>query len=170
MLPIGEDLVIPQAIIDSMMQLGVCGTRILTWQRTGSGGLDFVPFPLYPVGTITHLASHDTATLAQWWKKYYKAAEEYSLWKGWDHTFSLDSKKRFEFLYDSHHTSSLFHANLLQEYLALFPELVHKNQNEERINYPGTPSQNNWRYRFIPSVEEISTHRKLSDVFKKILA
>lgn len=170
MLPIGEDLVIPQAIIDSMQHLGICGTRILTWQRTGSGGLDFVPFPLYTVASITNIASHDTTTLAQWWKKYPKTAEEFSLWKGWKYTPSLDYKKRLELLYDSHHTSSLFHANLLQEYCALFKELVHPSIHEERINYPGTPSFNNWRYRFIPSVEELIKHRKLTDALKKIMA
>ncbi|MCH9633301.1 MAG: 4-alpha-glucanotransferase [Chlamydiae bacterium] len=169
MLPIGEDLVIPQSIIDSMRDLGICGTRILTWQRTGAGGLDFVPFELYTTASITHLASHDTATLSQWWKKYSKTAKEFSLWRKWRHTKKLTFEKRFDLLSGSHQTSSLFHANLLQEYLALFPELVHKSPNEERINYPGTPSKNNWRYRFIPTVEEISKNRKLTHVFKKII-
>ncbi len=168
MLPIGEDLVIPQTVKDTLRELGICGTNILTWQRTGAGGLDFVPYPLYVAATITHIASHDTVTLSQWWKTYPKVAKQFSLWKNWKYTPRLTPKMRFEILHDSHHTSSLFHANLLQEYLALFPEMSYKNDRLERINYPGTPSKNNWCNRFIPSVETITSSRKLFDAFKKI--
>lgn len=169
MLPIGEDLVIPQTVKDVLRELGICGTNILTWQRTGAGGLDFVPYPLYVAATITHLASHDTVTLSQWWNRYPKIAKQFCLWNGWKYTKTISYDMRLKILHDSHHTSSLFHANLLQEYLALFPEMVHKSYNQERINYPGTPSKLNWRYRFVPSVEEITTSRKLRDAFKKIL-
>jgi len=169
MLPIGEDLVIPQAIIDSMQALGISGTRILTWQRTGAGGLDFVPYPLYTVASITCLTSHDTTTLAQWWKKYSKTAKEFALWKNWKYTPSISHAMRLSLLKDSHQTSSLFHANLLQEYLALYPELVHKKINEERINYPGTPSHRNWKYRFVPSVEKLVKNRKMTHAFKTII-
>lgn len=170
MLPIGEDLVIPQSIIDSMRALGISGTRILTWQRTGAGGLDFVPAELYTVASITSLATHDTPTIAQWWRMYPKTAKEFALWRGWKYTPSLGKEKRFELLHLSHHTTSLFHANLLTEYLGLFPELVHKSMNRERINYPGTPSKKNWRYRYVPQVEEIVKHRKLAHAIKKIIA
>lgn len=169
MLPIGEDLVIPQTVKDVLRELGICGTNILTWQRTGAGGLDFVPYPLYVAATITHLASHDTVTLAQWWNRYSKVATQFCLWNGWKYTKTISYEMRLKILHDSHHTSSLFHANLFQEYLALFPEMVHKSYNQERINYPGTPSKLNWRYRFVPSVEEITTSRKLRDAFKKIV-
>lgn len=169
MLPIGEDLVIPQTIKDSMKDLGICGTSILTWQRAGSGGLDFIPYPLYVNASITHIASHDTVTLAQWWKKFPKTCKQFCLWNGWKYTKELDHEKRFKILKASHSTSSLFHASLLQEYLALFPKLVDKDHNKERINYPGTPSKGNWRYRFKISVEEITAHSKLKEQLKKIL-
>lgn len=168
MLPIGEDLVVPQTIKDVLRELGICGTNILTWQRTGAGGTDFVPYPLYNTASITHIASHDTVTLRQWWKKYSKAAKLFCLWKGWRYTPSLGNFKRKEILKDSHRTSSLFHANLLQEYLALFPEMIHKDYNKERINYPGTPSKRNWRYRFVPSVEQIVNSRKLREAILSI--
>lgn len=168
MMPIGEDLVIPQTIKDVLRELGICGTNILTWQRTGAGGADFVPYPLYVAATITHIASHDTATLQQWWTQYPEVSKQFCIWKKWKYTKILNYQKRFEILYDSHHTSSLFHSNLLQEYLALFPEMVHKDYHKERINYPGTPSKNNWRNRLILSVEEIVNSRKLSEVFKAL--
>src|SRR5205807_7892889 len=52
----------------------------------------------------------------------------------------------------------LFHINLLQEYLAFFPELVWLNPEEERINIPGTLLPTNWTYRFRPYIEELTTH------------
>lgn len=169
MLPIGEDLVIPQTIKDVLRELGICGTNILLWQRTGAGGTDFVPAPLYTPATITHVASHDTVTLEQWWNKYPKVAKLYCLWKKWPYTPSLTQDKRRAILKESHQTSSLFHANLLQEYLALFPEMVHKNYHDERINYPGTPSYRNWRYRCVLPLEKLMSSKKLYDAIYSII-
>lgn len=170
MLPIGEDLVVAQTIKDVLRELGICGTHILIWQRTGAGGADFVPYPLYPVASITSVASHDTPTLSQWWHNYPKIIKLFCLWNKWEYTPEIDIKKRFQILRDCHHTSSLFHANLLQEYLALFPKMVHQDYNMERINYPGTPPYNNWRYRFIPSVEEITTSKELHETLTSIIS
>lgn len=169
MLPIGEDLVIPQTIKDTLHELGICGTNILPWQRTGAGGLDFVPYPLYVAATITHIASHDTATLAQWWHNYPKVSQAFAMWRGLEHSSELSLKNRFEILRDSHHTSSLFHSNLLSEYLALFPKMVHSDYNLERINYPGTASGKNWRLKLIPTIEEIIASKELFETFKKII-
>ena len=74
----------------------------------------------------------------------------YAISKGWDYTPELTVQHRIEILRESHHSSSLFHINLLQEYLALFPELVWPNPDDERINIPGTISDYNWSYRFRP--------------------
>jgi 4-alpha-glucanotransferase len=71
-------------------------------------------------------------------------------------------------LRDSHHTASLFHVNLLQEYLALFPELVWPDPDDERINIPGTVQSSNWTYRYRASVEEIASHRGLEAALSKI--
>ena len=59
----------------------------------------------------------------------------------------------FQILYDSHHSGSLFHINLLQEYLSLFNDLVDEDPEKERLNLPGTINETNWCYRYKPSVE-----------------
>ena len=165
LLPIGEDLVIPQAILDSLRDLGIPGTRIMPFQRTGAGGLDFVPFELYTVASTTHIASHDTQTLDQWWKNNPKAAKDFALWLEMKPSKKLTPELRKCILKKSHQTSSLFHANLMSEYLALIPSLRHKNINDERINYPGTPSDENWTLRLTPSVEKLLNH---SELYKEI--
>ena len=89
--------------------------------------------------------------------------------KHWTYTPTLTLEQREQILWDSHHTASLFHINLLQEYLALFPELIHPSPEEERINIPGKILPTNWTYRFIPSVEEIISHELLFQKMKKII-
>jgi 4-alpha-glucanotransferase len=169
MFPIGEDLAIPQVFRDTIRDLGIAGTRIMSWERIWGGTDNFVPLPLYTEASITTIASHDTETLEQWWRQYPKEAQAFSRYKKWKYQNHLDYRRRFEILKDCHQTSSVFHACLLNEYLALFPDLVHSNYNQERVNYPGTPSKKNWRYRFIPSVEEIIDHKKLLTTLKKLI-
>jgi len=51
--------------------------------------------------------------------------------------------------------------NLLQEYLALFPELVWPQIQEMGGNISGQVLPTNWTSRFRPSVEEIVDHAEL---------
>ncbi|MFS8563415.1 MAG: hypothetical protein LVR00_03435 [Rhabdochlamydiaceae bacterium] len=81
----------------------------------------------------------------------------------------LSFDQRVTILHDAHHTASIFHINLLQEYLALFPELSWPNPLDERINIPGTVLPTNWSYRFRPSIEEILAHKPLKEAIQKIL-
>ena len=102
-------------------------------------------------------------------RDYPEEASLYAELKEWPYERELTHAQRFEMLWESHHTPSLFHINLLQEYLALFPELVWPNPDEERINIPGTVQPSNWSYRYLPSVEEITSHAGLKAAMQKIL-
>jgi len=103
------------------------------------------------------------------WRDEPKEAKPYALYKGWEYLPKLTKDQQREFLRDSHQSASLFHINLLGEYLALFPELVSENPFDERINVPGTVSSHNWTYRMRPSVEEILAHEPLAEEMHKIL-
>lgn len=149
MLPIGEDLgVIPDSIYECLADLGICGTRVLRWIDK--------PVSEYTPISMSTVSTHDSATLAQWWRDEEK--------KG-----NLPFDKRLSILRESHHSRSLFHINLLQEYLALFPELVSENIDDERINQPGYILPENWTYRFRPSIETIASHQGLKEAIKEIL-
>jgi 4-alpha-glucanotransferase len=170
MLPIGEDLgFVPDAVRIALTDLGICGTKVLRWERQKTKGHPFIgPLHYNPVSMST-VSTHDSSTLTLWWQEDEKESKPYAHYKGWDWGNHLSQSQRKEILWDSHHSSSLFHINLLGEYLALFPELVWSEPHQERINVPGTVSADNWTYRTRPTIEQIVNHQPLADAIKEIL-
>jgi 4-alpha-glucanotransferase len=171
MMPIAEDLgTIPDILPICLKEMCICGTKILRWERYWKlEEQPFIPYSQYPRISLTSVSTHDSPTLTQWWRDFPEEAKSFCLFKQWDYDPELSFEKRQEILSDSHHTPSLFHINLLQEYLALFPELVWPDPDQERINIPGTFQPSNWTYRYRPSVEEITSHQGLLQEMQKIL-
>lgn len=167
-LPIAEDLgTIPEEVYPILKQLGLCGTKVIRWQRSKQG--DYIPYSEYEPLSLTTLSTPDMDLIETWWQKYPAEAVPFAKFKNWPYHPLLTHQQRLALLYDAHHTPSYFHINLLQEYLALFPSLVWPNPDEERINVPGTIAPTNWTYRFRPFLEEIVEHKGLADAFKQIL-
>lgn len=170
MLPIGEDLgLITPFIRESLAELGVPGTKILRWEREWEKGGGFIPLSSYPPLSMTSASTHDLDTVALWWKNKPTEAAAYAAFKNWAYTKELPLEKHFEIIRDTHHTSSLFHINLLQEYLALTPHLTWEDPEEERINYPGTVQNKNWTYRYKEPLEVLTKDPKLLKVMAQIL-
>lgn len=171
MLPIGEDLgVVPPEVRQCLLSLGICGTKVLRWERKWNEDRRFTNFQEYLPASMTTVSTHDSDTLQLWWENSPKEARDFADFKGWIYTFELSKPHHQEILWDSHHTSSLFHINLLQEYLALIPGMTWPNPDDERINIPGVISDRNWTYRFRPSVEEIAMSIPLSKIMQEILS
>ena len=167
MLPIAEDLgLIPKMTYESEIELGICGTKVMRWQKKRK---KFVNIKDYEPISLTCVSTHDFPTLTLWWKDYPEEAKEYCKFRKWKFTKNLSEKHRFGLLHNAHHSASLFHINLLQEYLGFFDELVWKNPNDERINISGMKNNKNWKYRFKPSVEELLENKKLIDVMKRLI-
>jgi 4-alpha-glucanotransferase len=170
MLPIGEDLgVVPLEVKKCLATLGIAGTKILRWERRWEQGHEFIPYEEYPPLSMTSISTHDMEPLKLWWETMPEDAEAFARFKGWTYSPTLSFEQHKEILRDSHHTPSLFHINLLQDYLSLFPELVWPNPKDERINIPGTQTPFNWTYRFRPSVEVITSHEGLKAAMREIL-
>ena len=170
MMPIAEDLgTIPDILPACLQEMGICGTKVMRWERYWKEDKRFIPYRSYSPLSLTCVSTHDSETLTQWWKNSSEETREFALFKRWTYAPDLTFLQRREILWDSHHTSSLFHINLLQEYLSLFPELVWPNPEDERINIPGTILPTNWTYRYRPSVEEITSHSGLNQEIQKIL-
>ncbi|ADZ18884.1 4-alpha-glucanotransferase [Chlamydia psittaci] len=170
MLPIGEDLgSVPSDIKHTLLKLGICGTRIPRWERNWEGDGSFIPLDQYSPLSVTSLSTHDSDTLALWWRHAPKEARKFAKFLGIPFTPVLSEEDQKHILKVSHKTSSIFHINLINDYLALCPDLVSDNLKYERINIPGTVSKNNWVYRIKPSMEEIVTHdafnAHLSEIF-----
>ncbi len=123
----------------------------------------------YQPSSLTTVSTHDSETLQQWWANFPDEALYFSEYKGWTYQPVLSRDYLKEILWDSHHTSSLFHINLLPEYLALIPGLSHPDINEERINIPGIVSDQNWSYRLRPSLEELIENNSLKNLLLDIL-
>lgn len=170
LLPIGEDLgTVPPEVRKYLNSIGVCGTKVIRWERNWDGDKRFIKYEDYPVASMTTVATHDSETLKLWWENNPKEARDFAEFKQWDYTFELSKAHLQEILRDSHHTNSLFHVNPLQEYLALVPGMTWPNPDDERINLPGVISDRNWTYRFRPSIEEMMTSPSLKQVMHDIL-
>ncbi len=170
MQPIAEDLgTVPDEVRATLRELGICGTKVIRWERNWEGDREFIPFEDYPRLSLTCVSTHDTETLQLWWQRETEEAKAFARFKRWHYAPLLSKDQRKELLYDSHHTPSLFHINLLQEYLALFPELVWPSPEEERINIPGTLLPTNWTYRFRISLEELAAHPALKTTLRSLI-
>lgn len=167
LLPIAEDLgTIPEEVYPILKELGICGTKVMRWQKRDG---HFLSFNQYEPYSMTTVSTPDIPTLALWWTQYPKDSAALAAFMHLAYHPLLTHKERLEILRASHHTSSIFHINLLQEYLGLFPELVASNPAEERINTVDKALPTNWTYRFRPSIEEIINHKGLQEAFDQIL-
>lgn len=170
MAPIAEDLGdVPPSVRTCLIELGMPGTKVIRWEREYNDHGTFVPLENYPRLSLTTVSTHDSETLQQWWQNDPESARLFASLRGWTYSPDLTFDQRLSILQDAHHTPSLYHINLLQEYLALFPDLVAPRPEDERINIPGQVLPNNWTYRFRPSLEEITTHTALRDCLQQIL-
>ncbi len=155
LLPIGEDLgVVPNRVKNSLTRLGICGTKVMRWERDWHGDKSYLPVQSYPRLSMTTVSTHDSDTLQLWWKDSPEDAKLFAASQGWSYEEKLSSEQQLAILRMSHQSHSIFHINLLQEYLTLFPEFSWESPEEEKINIPGTFNGHNWTYRFRPAIEE----------------
>ena len=149
MLPIGENLgVVPPDVDEVLEELGICGTKVFRWERNYPGDHRFIPSSDYNPINMTSISTHDSEPLELWWRDYPQEASDYCKHKGWHYAPNITPEQRRAILYESHHTPTIFHINLLQEYLGLVPELTWDDPERERINLPGTVLPTNWTYRY----------------------
>jgi 4-alpha-glucanotransferase len=170
MLPIGEDLgTVPEMMKLEMRRLTIPGTKVMRWERYKLGGRSFIPSNQYDVLSLTCVSTHDSSLLPQWWASEEEDAKRFAKAFGLKWEKHLDFDTHVELLKLSHTSNSLFHVNLLNEYLALFPQLVHENLKDERINSPGIISPKNWSLKFKPSVEELAQNQLLIRTLKNMI-
>jgi len=168
MLPIAEDLgIIPRMSYIILRKLGICGTKILRWQKKRGR---FTPYKNYEPLSITTIGTHDQPLLNEWWKHSPNEVQAFCKFKKWAYHPKLSLEYRTQILSDSHHTASLFHVNLFSEYLSLYPELSWVKEEDQRINIPGVYSINNWCYRIKIFLEDLNAHEPLKDLVRQIIS
>ncbi|MDX8431363.1 MAG: 4-alpha-glucanotransferase [Candidatus Algichlamydia australiensis] len=149
MVPIGEDLGITfDGMNEVMQELKIPGTKVMRWEK--------LPPNEYQKLSMTCLSTHDSETLAQWWENEPNEAKQFAKQIGMVYKPTLSKEMRKKILHAAHTSNSLFHINLLGEYLALSSDLVWENLDDERINRPGQIVEENWTYRMRPYLEVLS--------------
>lgn len=170
MLPVAEDLgVVPPKITQSLRGLGIAGTNVIRWERDYETDEHMIALEDYEPLSMTTVSTHDSQTLQIWWEKHPDEVKEFCEVARLKYQKKLTKEMRYEILKKSHHSGSLLHINLFQEYLALFDDLVSKDKKKERINIPGFVLPANWTYRFKYSLEEIASHSQLSKSISSII-
>lgn len=169
MLPIGEDLgAVPPLVRATLQQLGICGTKVLRWERRWNEDQSFIDPREFSLLSMSCLSTHDSETLAEWWNTFQNESQRLADSKGWPFITPLRDSDRKLLLEECHTSGSLFHINLLQEYLGVFEELRWEDPEDERINIPGLVLDRNWTYRFRPTLEEIITHKPLAELMRSL--
>ena len=171
MLPIGEDLgVVPPEVRSCLSMLGICGTKVVRWERRWEDDQQYIPFSEYSLDSMTTVSTHDSEPLQLWWKNHPDEAKLYAAFQGWNFDSQLTPEQHKDLLRKCHTSNSLFHINLLLEYLALVPEFKWPNIEDDRINAPGTISDCNWTSRFRPTLEEIIQNQNLKTIMQDLIS
>lgn len=171
MLPIAEDLgVVPPCTRECLFDLAIPGLKVIRWEKNWEGDKQFIYPKLYSPESCTTVSTHDSETLAQWWDAHAAEAKNLCTTLGLVFKERFDDELRKGILSVSHHSGSLFHVNLLQEYLAFFPELSWRDGSMDRINIPGTILPSNWAFRIKPTLEELTEHLGLQALMKELSA
>ncbi|HPE85014.1 MAG TPA: 4-alpha-glucanotransferase, partial [Chlamydiales bacterium] len=169
MLPIAEDLgIMPDGASQVLIDLGIPGTRVVSHFRQNKGQGPYVPLCEYDPVNLTCFSTHDLETAQGWWQTYPTLVQDfYQMLGSTPPEFTKDTQ--IQLLKLSHHTSTLFHVNLLNEYLACIPGLTSDKPDDERINRPGIVSPDNWTYRYKLSVEQLLSCQALISTISSII-
>jgi 4-alpha-glucanotransferase len=159
---IGEDLgVIPPFVRQTMARLSIPGYKVIPWEKDESNRFrDPAHFP--PVSTASW-STHDTQPITAWWHEFsdHDKADLVQVCRlpqaGADDARALGMMR------------TLMQSGS-QLALALAPELLGE---KERINTPGTVSEDNWGYRLPKPIEDLSKDERVVarfDVLREMIA
>ncbi len=159
MLPLGEDLGdVPDLVRESMRVMGIPGLKVLRWERRWKTDRSFIAPSTFSPESVSTLSTHDSSTLAGWYEEAPEEAKEAAHAYNIPWSQKLTPPLAYEWLKVCHSSGSLFHINLFNEYLSLFPELSWNDPALERINIPGTCSADNWTYQYRKPLETLLSH------------
>jgi len=157
---IGEDLgTIPPWVRASLAALGVLGLKVLRWEKKDWDTPDerFIPPSEYPELSVAVTGTHDTETLAVWWRNA-AATERQQLAKalnfpdGVDPSApNLDTRVLDAILGPLYESPSRLVMAPVQDLFGW----------EQRINLPGSIRKINWTYRLPMTIERLARNRSI---------
>ncbi|HKD68910.1 MAG TPA: 4-alpha-glucanotransferase [Candidatus Binataceae bacterium] len=152
---IGEDLgTVPPWVRVSLSALGVMGLKVLRWEKVDwrTPRERFIAPAQYAERSVAVTGTHDTETLAQWWREL-PPVERTQLAKAlnFPKALNLDASRLDMYLLDA----------ILEPLYAAPSRIVSAPIQdlfgwEDRINLPGSIDEDNWTYRLPQTIEQLS--------------
>lgn len=182
MLPCAEDLGVSLACMPGVLdKVGIMSLKVVRWNRDwGADGQPYVPFGQYPEMSVCTTSVHDSPTLRQWWNNEKQSVEAYlkliadsdtgneSSEPLPDKDAVFDEKTAAFCLESSARTQSAWFVNPLQDYLFLNQKYYKEQQDDERINVPGSVNSFNWTYRIPVSIADLLKDKTLIEAISAI--
>lgn len=165
MLTCAEDLgVVPRSVPQVLESLGILGLRIPRWTRHYNRPDEPYCKPQeYPHLTICASSVHDTSTVRGWWTDE-ADRQEYWASLGLDgdapETFTATTAERMYRALARVSSSILLFQ--IQDLFDLDDSIRRSSATEDRVNVPGTVSEENWAYRWPVPVEDLSRRKELN--------
>lgn len=145
--PIAEDLgAKPFGMEKLLKELHIPGMAVLLWTEDPKNN---------PVESLSTLSLHDTALLASWFRQ--------------ETGRNINDEERFTLFKLSLEVPSMYKINLLQEFLALYPNYRFLYDELEQINIPSTVLPTNWTVRMNTTLEEIQKNTDLATKITSLL-
>ncbi len=171
MLPLAEDLgTIPDVCRATLRELGICGTKVVRWERRWHGDGGFIPPSEFHPLSLTTLSTHDTETLRGWWKHH--PDDRQLFWESLGGTGRapevMSREIQLECLAQTAQGGSLFVIHLLQDLLSPFG-LLCADPDDDRINVPGTVGSHNWTWRLPFGLERLIADDPLNSRLERVL-
>ena len=144
---VAEDLgTVPAFLRPSLEKLGVPGYRVLRWEKEGETYHDPASWPTLSIGTN---ATHDTETSAQWYDEL--SVEKRRAFLRLPGLAGIEPERGFD---DGVRDALLKLIYSAPSTLVVVP-FQDAMGSRERINVPGTLSEDNWSYRMAMDIEAL---------------
>lgn len=154
----------------------ILGLRVIRWCREWTKeGQPFVDFKDYDKLSITTTSVHDSSTLRQWWNTEKDSVRAF-IYKNKATEEDISAESRFSskeakfVLRHAAETNSSWFVSPLQDFLYMKDKYYVEDENEERINIPGTVSKFNWTYRLSVTIENLLKDKELIKDIKELVA
>jgi 4-alpha-glucanotransferase len=151
---VAEDLgVIPWFVYEQLNACHVPGIKVLRWQKKDNHYLHPREYPALSLATT---GTHDTSSLAFWWN-HISHEERFQFITAFNEKDALPSDTCASPFSEAIHQATLRGLMAAESVMAIIPFCDILGQ-EDQINFPGTVSDKNWRYRMPINVEQIANH------------
>ena len=151
-----EDLgLLPGCVAPVLDALRILSLEIQTLPK--ESGYEFSHIDANPYRSVCTIATHDMATLRQWWEENPERTQRYyvtMLQKEGRAPDHLPAHIAEEIIARHLYCPSMLCLLSLADWLAMDGELRRKNPREERINLPSDP-YNRWQYRMHLTIEQL---------------